>query len=88
MNINIRRISNSSDGECRFVFSFIFLLNQQEKNKISSTHERFNLALKKAKLINGRKYTAKGFSNYIVVTTKMSIFQLKNNIQKLNSIDL
>lgn len=81
----LKRISNSKNGEERYIFHSIHLLSELEKFTERVPEKRLQIALKKARAIGGKAYQGKGFNNWIFVSgMRMSV--LLENIKNLKEV--
>lgn len=72
-SIEATRINNDLNGNPRYVIHFLNFLNSEEKNFLPF-NKKYDYALKKAKLIGGKKFDTKQYGGGIVLQT--------NNIEK------
>ena len=81
---NFTRINNDTNGNPRYVTSFLNLLNNREKYELGlSIDAKYDLALRKAKPIGGKKFNNKLYGGGIVFG---SVFNLNDLINKINQI--
>lgn len=81
---NFTRINNDANGNPRYVTSFLNLLSDYEKYSLGlSIDGKYNLALKKAKPLGGKKFSNKQYGGGIVFG---SVFNLDDLIAKVQQI--
>jgi len=84
IEIDFTRINNDINGNPRYVCHFLNLITS--KDKFTSIEERYNLSIKRANKIGGRKYHTKSygggivFQSYNLGDTKRSIINLLNKL--------
>ena len=82
--INFTKINNDSNGNPRYVFHFLALINDNEQWDKMDISMKYNYALIMAKSIGGKKYHNKQYGGGIVIQsynladTESKIMQLKN----------
>ena len=76
------RVNNDTSGNPRYAIHFLDILNNEEKNSSSTLDSKYNLALKKAKKINGKKYHNKLYGGGIVFQS----YNLDSLIQRIKDI--
>lgn len=85
--ITFVRVNNDINGNPRYVCHFSDLLNKNEYatalNKVS-IDDTYNLALKKAKKIGGKKYHCNDFGGGIVFQS-YNLIDLNNKIENLKN---
>lgn len=81
---NFTRINNDQNGNPRYVTSFLNLLSDYEKYSLGlSIDGKYNLALKKAKPLGGKKFSNKQYGGGIVFG---SVFNLDDLVAKVQQI--
>lgn len=63
--INFTRINNDSNGNPRYVVHFLNFLNDEERSFLPFT-KKYEYAIKKAKLLGGKKYDNKQYGGGVV----------------------
>lgn len=87
-DIKFTRINNDVNGNPRYVVHFLNLLNNDENQFLPFT-KKYDYAIKKAKLIGGKKYDNKHygggivFQSYNTDATAKKIIDLQNSIPKI-----
>ena len=87
-NIELTRVNNDNNGNPRYVVHFLNLLNDEEKSFLPF-NKKYEYALKKAKLIGGKKFDNKQygggivFQSYNTDTLKKNIAELRNKTPKI-----
>lgn len=91
---NFTRVNNDVNGNARYVFHFMELINDEEHkfahtngdilNGKSPIDIMYKIALKKAKQIGGRKFHNKQYSGGIVIQSCNLEFEIKKN-QRIES---
>lgn len=76
------RVNNDTNGNPRYAIHFLDILNNEEKNSSSTLDSKYNLALKKAKKINGKKYHNKLYGGGIVFQS----YNLDSLLQRIKDI--
>lgn len=85
---NFTRVNNDINGNPRYVVHFLEFLNDEERISIPWT-KKYEYAVKKAKLIGGKKYDNKSygggiiFQSYNIADTWKKIQELKNKNVKI-----
>ena len=64
-NIRLTRVNNDNNGNPRYVVHFLDFLNNEE-NSFLPFSKKYEYALKKAKIIGGRKFDNKQFGGGVV----------------------
>jgi len=64
-NLRLTRVNNDINGNPRYVIHFLELLNNEERNFLPF-NKKYEYALKKAKIIGGRKFSNKQYGGGIV----------------------
>jgi len=81
---NFTRINNDTNGNPRYVTSFLNLLNDREKYELGlSIDAKYDLALRKAKPIGGKRFSNKMYGGGIVFG---SVFNLDELVKKINAL--
>ena len=80
-SIEATRINNDINGYPRYVIHFLNFLNSEEKNFLPF-NKKYDYALKKAKLIGGKKFDTKQYGGGIVLQS-YDIEQTKKQINDL-----
>jgi hypothetical protein len=81
---NFTRINNDASGNPRYVTSFLNLLSDYEKYSLGlSIDGKYNLALRKAKPLGGKKFSNKQYGGGIVFG---SVFNLDDLVAKVQQI--
>jgi hypothetical protein len=81
---NFTRINNDANGNPRYVTSFLNLLSDYEKYSLGlSIDGKYNLALRKAKPLGGKKFSNKQYGGGIVFG---SVFNLDDLVAKVQQI--
>ena len=84
--LNFLQVSNSVNGQTRYVIHYLNLLTPYEKNKIDfySGDNGYQTALNKAKQLGGKKYHNRSYGGGIVFTTsKDNLGRLATKINNL-----
>ena len=81
-DITLTRINNDLNGNPRYVVHFLNVLNSEEQSFLPF-NKKYEYALKKAKLIGGKKYDNKQYGGGIVFG---SIFNSEALKQKINNL--
>ena len=81
-DITLTRINNDLNGNPRYVVHFLNVLNNEEQSFLPF-NKKYEYALKKAKLIGGKKYDNKQYGGGIVFG---SIFNSEALKQKINNL--
>ena len=81
-DITLTRINNDLNGNPRYVVHFLNVLNSEEQSFLPFS-KKYEYALKKAKLIGGKKYDNKQYGGGIVFG---SIFNSESLKQKINNL--
>lgn len=76
------RINNDINGNPRYVFHFLDLLTEIEKDSNMGIESKYKLALLRAKQLGGKKYNTKSFGGGIVFQS-YNIENLKTQIKNL-----
>jgi hypothetical protein len=77
-NLRLTRVNNDVNGNPRYVLHFLDILNNEE-NSFLPFSKKYEYALKKAKIIGGKKYHNKQFGGGIVFQS-YNTDNLKENI--------
>jgi hypothetical protein len=78
------RINNDTNGNPRYVTSFLNLLNDREKYELGlSIDAKYDLAVRKAKPIGGKRFSNKMYGGGIVFG---SVFNLDELVKKINAL--
>ena len=77
-NLRLTRVNNDVNGNPRYVLHFLDILNNEE-NSFLPFSKKYEYALKKAKIIGGKKYNNKKFGGGIVFQS-YNTYNLKENI--------
>ncbi len=83
--IDFTRINNDTNGNPRYVCHFLSLLT--DKDEFTSLDARYELALKRAKKIGGRKYHNKSYGGGIVFQS-YNIGETERHIKELLERDM
>jgi len=82
---NFTRINNDTNGNPRYVTSFLNLLKDREKYELGlSIDAKYDLALRKAKSIGGKRFSNKMYGGGIVFG---SIFNLDDLVKRVNALN-
>lgn len=76
------RVKSDMNGNPRYVISYYHLLTKEEEENAGGSQDRYNLAIKKAKKIGGRKYTGKDFGGGIVFQS----YNLNEEVKRINEM--
>lgn len=79
--MDYKRVNNDVNGNPRYVFDFLYFITplEQVNNNIDL---QYQIALKRAKLIGGKRYRGKYFSCGIVLQS----FNIADTIKKINEL--
>ena len=90
--MELTRVNNDTNGNPRYVCHFLELVNESDRevakskadifNGISYTSELYAIALKKSRIIGGRKYHNKSYGGGIVFQSHNE-YELEQDIQKI-----
>ena len=80
-NLPFYRIENDVNGNPRYIIHFLYLLNESESEGLT-LDQKYNLAIKKAKKIGGKKYRGNLFGGGIVFQS----YNIQETILKINSL--
>jgi hypothetical protein len=82
-----KRINNDVNGNPRYVCHFFNILSDKESNSDLSINGKYELALKKAKILGGKKFHNKQYGGGIVFSS-YNINELESSILHWQSKDL
>ncbi len=87
-SIDFTRVNNDVNGNPRYVIHFLDVLNAEERLTIPFT-KKYEYAIKKAKVLGGKKYTNKSygggivFQSYNIQNTEKKLIELKHTTPKI-----